>query len=39
VPFLDWRSSKGQRSPAFTTIAILALAYLVVFTIVGYYAQ
>jgi cytochrome b6 len=39
VPFLDWRSNKGRPSPAFTTIAILALAYLVVFTILGYYAQ
>jgi cytochrome b6 len=38
VPFLDRRSSRGERSPVFTAIAIAGLLYLVVFTIVGYYA-
>jgi len=38
VPFVDRRSSSGERSPVFTAIAIAGLLYLVVFTIVGYYA-
>jgi cytochrome b6 len=39
VPFLDRRASRGERSPLFTAIAIAALAYLLVFTVVGYYAS
>jgi cytochrome b6 len=39
VPFLDRRASRGERSPAFTVIAVLGLVYLVVFTIVGHYAK
>jgi len=39
VPFLDRRASRGERSPVFTTIAVLGLIYLVVFTIVGHYAK
>jgi quinol-cytochrome oxidoreductase complex cytochrome b subunit len=39
VPFLDRRSNAGKKSPAFTVLAILGLLYLVVFTIVGQYAQ
>ena len=38
VPFLDRRSSRAEPSPAFTALAIGALVYLVVFTIVGHYA-
>lgn len=38
VPFLDRRSSRGQRSRAFTAIAVLGLLYLVTFTVLGYYA-
>jgi cytochrome b6 len=38
VPFLDRRSSRGERSPVFTAIAIAGLLYLVVLTIVGHYA-
>src|SRR5262249_29408656 len=38
VPFLDRRSSRGERSPLFTAIAIAALGYLIVFTILGHYA-
>ena len=36
VPFLDRRSARGEGSPLFTGLAIGALVYLVVFTIVGY---
>jgi cytochrome b6 len=39
VPFLDRRASRGERSPIFTAIAILGLAYLIVFTIIGRYAN
>ncbi len=39
VPFFDRRASRGERSPVFATIGILGLLYLVVFTIVGYYAK
>ncbi len=39
VPFLDRRASRGERSPVFTTAAVLGLVYLVVFTIVGYLAR
>ena len=38
VPFLDHRSSRGERSPLFTALAIVALLYLVILTIVGHYA-
>ncbi len=38
VPFLDRHASRGQPSPVFTTLAWAGLAYLVVFTILGYYA-
>ena len=38
VPFLDRRANAGRRSPIFTALAVLALLYLVVFTIVGHYA-
>ena len=39
VPFLDRRSSRGERSPLFTAMAIGALGYLIVFTILGHYAK
>ncbi len=39
VPFLDRRSNAGERSPRFTALAVAALVYLVVFTIVGRYAR
>jgi len=39
VPFLDWRASRGERSPAFTVAAVLGLIYLVTFTIIGHYAK
>jgi cytochrome b6 len=39
VPFADRRASRGEASPLFTGLAIAALAYLVSFTIIGYYAK
>jgi len=39
VPFLDRRAAKGKASPLFTALAVAGLLYLVVFTIVGYYAS
>jgi len=39
VPFLDRRSSRGERSPLFTAMAIAGLGYLIVFTILGHYAK
>ena len=39
VPFVDRRSSRGERSPLFTAVAVSGLVYLVIFTIVGYYAS
>ena len=39
VPFLDRRASRGERSPAFTIAGVLALIYLVAFTIIGRYAR
>jgi quinol-cytochrome oxidoreductase complex cytochrome b subunit len=39
VPFLDRRASRRMPSPVFTAIGLAALLYLVVFTIIGYYAS
>jgi cytochrome b6 len=39
VPFLDRRASRGERSPAFTALAVIGLLYLIVFTLVGHYAR
>jgi cytochrome b6 len=39
VPFLDRRAARGERSPAFTVLALLGIAYLVIFTIIGHYAK
>lgn len=38
VPFVDRRASRGEPSPAFTAIAIGVLAFLAVFTVLGYLA-
>jgi cytochrome b6 len=38
VPFLDRRASREEPSPVLTIIGVLALIYLIVFTIVGYMA-
>jgi quinol-cytochrome oxidoreductase complex cytochrome b subunit len=38
VPFLDRNASLGRASPLFTAIGLLALTYLVVFTILAYLA-
>ena len=38
VPVIDRRSSRGEPSPLFTGLALLALLYVVVFTVVGYMA-
>ncbi len=39
LPFLDRRAHRGERSPAFTAVGVGAIVYLVVFTIIGYYAK
>jgi cytochrome b6 len=39
VPFLDRPTLRGERSPVFTALAILGLAYLIAFTIIGHYAK
>jgi len=39
VPFLDRRASRGESSQVFTIAAVLALVYLVTFTIIGHYAK
>ena len=36
IPFLDRRASRGEPSPAFTALGLVALSYLVVFTVLGY---
>jgi cytochrome b6 len=36
LPFLDRRSSRGEPSPIVTALGVVALVYLVVFTVVGY---
>jgi cytochrome b6 len=39
VPLIDRRSSRGERSPVFTALALGVLIYLVMFTIIGRYAS
>jgi cytochrome b6 len=39
VPFVDRRSSRAEPSPVFTALALAGLLYLVVFTVIGYYAS
>jgi cytochrome b6 len=36
VPFLDRKSSRGEPSPLFTAIGVLAIAYVVSFTVLSY---
>lgn len=38
VPLLDRRADRGEPSPGFTFLALLALTYLVAFTVFGYVA-
>ncbi len=38
VPFLDRRSARDEPSPVFTALGLVALVYLIVFTIIGYRA-
>lgn len=38
VPFLDKSAARGDRSPAFTLIGIVVMAYILIMTIVGYLA-
>jgi cytochrome b6 len=38
VPFLDRRASREEPSPALTVLGVLALIYMIVFTIIGYMA-
>lgn len=38
VPFLDWQTVRGERRTRFTLFGLAGLAYLIVFTIWGYYA-
>lgn len=38
VPFLDKSAAQGDRSPAFTLIGIVVMAYILIMTIVGYLA-
>jgi cytochrome b6 len=39
VPFLDRRASKQEPSLLFTIVGLLALAYMIIFTIIGHYAS
>ena len=39
VPFLDRHASNDEPSPGFTVLGVLALLYMTVFTIIGYYAS
>lgn len=36
VPFLDKKANRGEKSVAFTIAGILALLYIIIFTIIGY---
>jgi cytochrome b6 len=36
VPFLDRKSARGEKSPVFTLIGVIALLYITVMTVVGY---
>jgi quinol-cytochrome oxidoreductase complex cytochrome b subunit len=38
VPFLDKRSALGEPSPLFRSIGIGIIAYIVIFTFLGYFA-
>jgi quinol-cytochrome oxidoreductase complex cytochrome b subunit len=39
VPFLDRRAARDEPSRPFTVLGIGGLIYLIVFTIVGYFAS
>ena len=39
VPFLDRRASREEPSLLFTIVGLLALVYMIVFTIIGHYAS
>jgi cytochrome b6 len=39
VPFLDRRANRDQPSPAFTVLGLIALIYMISFTIIGYFAS
>jgi cytochrome b6 len=39
VPFVDRKSSRGERSPIFTALGVAGLVYLVAFTIIGHLAK
>jgi cytochrome b6 len=38
VPFLDRHASREEPSPALTVLGVLALIYMIAFTIIGYLA-
>ena len=38
APFLDRRTAREEPSPVFTALGLVALAYLIVFTVIGYRA-
>jgi cytochrome b6 len=37
VPFLDFKTQRGERSPIFTAVGIFALSYIVVVTVYAYW--
>jgi cytochrome b6 len=39
VPFLDQRANRDEPSPAFTVLGLIALIYMISFTIIGYFAS
>lgn len=39
VPFLDRRASRDEPSPVFTVLGLIALLYMISFTIIGYLAS
>jgi cytochrome b6 len=39
VPFLDQRANRDEPSPAFTVLGLIALIYIISFTIIGYFAS
>ncbi len=38
IPFIDHKSNRGEKSPAFTVIGILYLLYFIIMTLVGYFS-
>jgi quinol-cytochrome oxidoreductase complex cytochrome b subunit len=39
IPFLDWRTARGESSPMFTWIGIAIIVYIIVLTYLGYTAN